>query len=392
MFGMLAGVFVDRWDRRRTMIVSDLLRAVLTLALIPAFMSKNLPAMYALGFLISTISTVFRPAEQALIPKLVPKDLLTSANSLAQTSYMLAVLVGPALAGLTMKVVGTGNEWVAFIVDSVSFVISGIAIWLIVVPKEDPRTAEDASRIAGLGPVRQVWHELMVGLKMLVLNRTISTLAVISAIVMLGIGAVNVLWVVYLKAKFGVEGSELAWRLGLLDIAFAVGMIIASVLVGNFLSHVAPKWFIAGSLLGVGIFLIIFAYLPDYWTFMVASIGLGAFVAPINTGVSTLLQVVVPNNQLGRVSGGLGTVTEATTLISMSLAGVLGATLGIPTVFVLCGLICASMGLSSWALLPAVTLKDKPEEAVPPMEVVPLGPVSLEPAVVEEASERLVTT
>src|SRR5262249_49707110 len=135
----------------------------------------------------------------------------------------------------------------AFIADSASFIISAIAIWLIAVPHEESLATDKSQLVTSLGPVRQVWQELMVGLKMLVLNRTVSTLTVISALTMLGVGAVNVLWVVFLKTKFGFEGSELAWRLGLLDIAFAVGMIIASVLVGNVLSHLAPKWFIAGS-------------------------------------------------------------------------------------------------------------------------------------------------
>src|SRR5438270_270731 len=127
--------------------------------------------------------------------------------------------------------------------------------------------------------------------------------------------------------------------------------------------HLAPKWFVVASLIGVGISLAAFAYLPDYWTFMGASVVLGVFVAPINTGMGTLIQVVVPNKKLGRVNGGIGTVTEASTLISMSMAGVLGAALGIPTVFVLGGLICTEMGIASWALLPGITLKAKVEQA-----------------------------
>jgi MFS family permease len=277
---------------------------------------------------------------------------------------MLAVLLGPALAGATMKAAGTGNEWVAFIVDSASYVVSAIAIWVIAVPKDQTLGAQALAQAEAAGA--HVWHELVVGLRVLVLNRAVSTLTVISAITMLGVGAVNVLWVVFLKSKFGYEGSELAWRLGLLDIAFAVGMMAASIIAGNFLSQLAPKWFLVASLLGVGVGLVGFAYLPDYWTFMAGSIGLGFFVAPINTGVSTLVQVVVPNRQLGRVNGGMGTVVEASTLISMSMAGALGAALGIPTVFVLSGIICAAMGVVSWALLPGVTLKDKVEEAETP--------------------------
>jgi predicted MFS family arabinose efflux permease len=86
----------------------------------------------------------------------------------------------------------------------------------------------------------------------------------------------------------------------------------------------------------------------------------------MEAGISTLLQVVVPNRQLGRVGGGLTTVVEAATLVSMSLAGVLGAALGIPMLFVIGGAICVAMGVAAWSLLPAITLKDKVEEGEPP--------------------------
>src|SRR5207253_246509 len=163
-------------------------------------------------------------------------------------------------------------------------------------------------------------------------------------IAMLGVGAVNVLWVVFLKVKFGLEGPELGWRLGVMDIAFAVGMMVSSIVMGNFLSHLSPKWFVVGSLVGVGLSLAAYAYLPDYWSFMACSVVLGLFVAPVNTGVTTMVQILVPNSQLGRVNGGMGAVMEAATLLSMSLAGAFGAALGIPTVFVVGGLICAASG------------------------------------------------
>lgn len=361
LFGLLAGVFVDRWDRRRTMLVSDVLRAALTLAMIPAFMEKNLLAVYALAFIMASVSTLFDPAKNALIPSLVPKEQLLSANSLSQTSMMLAVLVGPAIAGATLKLVGPGNEWVAFVVDSLSFVVSAFSIWLISVPRDRAGAHVEGGLEANAqsSSARQVWSELLVGLKLLVLNRTISLITSIAGITMLGVGAVNVLWIVYLKDHFGFESSELAWRLSLCDIAFALGMIGVSMIVGNFLSHVAPKWFIAVSLLGVGMSLIGLMLLNDYWLFLAGNAVLGAFIAPIETGIGTLVQIAVPNEQLGRANGGISTVSNTASAASMGLAGALGAALGIPLVFVISGLICMVMGVTAWALLPAISGKDK---------------------------------
>lgn len=373
LFGMLAGVFVDRWDRRRTMLVSDVLRAGLTLALIPVFMAQNLPLMYALAFLLSTIGTLFNPAKSALIPRLVPQEQLLAANSLSQTSQMLATLAGPALAGASFQLAGPGNQWFAFLLDSVSFLVSAVAIWRIVVPAAPP-TEEAAIREASpnLGAAaRQVWSEMVVGLRAVVLNRAIAVTTLVLGVALLGVGAINVLWVVFLKQRFGYDTAELAWRVSIQDIVVGVGMIGASIVVGNFLSHVSPKWLIVVSMIGIGAAIAATGYVPDYWSITVVSLLIGIFNAPINAGVSTLVALLVPNNQLGRVSGGLGTVIDAASLTSMSMAGVLGATLGIPMVFLLAGALTVLMGLVAWVFIPAVSARPP---QVAPSETQPLPP------------------
>src|SRR3954447_16274588 len=88
IFGLLAGVFVDRWDRRRTMLVSDLIRPALTLAMIPALMSRNVWIVCAVAFLLSVVGTFFNPAKGAIIPNMVPAEHLTAANAFIQTSAM----------------------------------------------------------------------------------------------------------------------------------------------------------------------------------------------------------------------------------------------------------------------------------------------------------------
>jgi MFS family permease len=389
LFGLLAGVFVDRWDRRRTMLVSDIARAFLVLMMIPAFMASNLPALYALSFAMATFGTLFFPAKGALIPNLVPTEQLLSANSLSQTSQMLAVLFGPALAGFTLAMAGTGNEWVAFIVDAASFLVSATAIWLIRIPKYLSQPARDDEERVMAGDAsnsqnsafriphsafKRVWDELLVGLRALVLSRTMASLTIIFTITMLGVGAINVLWVIYLKTRFGFSGSELAWRLSLLDIVFAAGMILASVLMGNFMADMAPKWFIVIALIGVGVSLIIFVSVPDYWFFLVGNIIIGMFVAPIETGIGTLMQIVVPNNQLGRVGGGFTTMSDSATILSMGAAGAVGSIIGIPMVFALAGVVCVIMGVVAWFALPALTLKDKVDDVSPQAgDAVPAG-------------------
>lgn len=363
LFGLPSGVFVDRWDRRRTMLVSDVARSLLAIAFIPAFLSKNLYAMYAIGFLLASVGTLFNPAKGALIPRLVPRDQLLSANSLSQASMILSMLLGPALAGFTLGVVGSSNTWLAFLIDALSFAVSAVAIFLIRLPRKV--AAPEQAPASEEGGLRKVWQELVVGLKALFLNRTMVTLSVVFIVTMLGVGAINVLWITFLKTSFGFQTSELAWRIAVMDTGFSLGMIITTVAVGNFLSHLAPKWLIVWGLILAGLTTMVLGYIPDYWVLVADMVLVGGSVAPINSAVGTLVQIIVPNSQLGRVGGGLQTMIDSATLVSMSLAGALGAALGIPVVFLIGGLLCLAAGSLAWAFIPALTLKDKVEEPAP---------------------------
>jgi DHA3 family macrolide efflux protein-like MFS transporter len=361
LFGVLAGVFVDRWDRRLTMLASDLLRPALTLAMIPAFMTQNLWLMYLLAFTMSSVGTFFNPAKGALIPKMVEPDHLTAANALSQTSMTMAFVLGPALAGATFFLLGAGNEWWAFVLDAASFLVSAFAIWRIRLPKEATKPASETP--AGGSAFARVGKELMVGIKALAFNRVMATLSVVFAVTMLGVGALNVLWVSFLKSGFGyTDAAELGWHFAMIDVFFFTGMVLASVAVGNFLSNRPPKDFIVWGLILAGACTLPLGYLPNYWLVVAAMFLVGLSVAPINTGVMTLMQIVVPNNQLGRVGGGIGTISDTATLGSMALAGVLGSVLGIPLVFFLAGLMCILGGTVALLALPSLTLKDAPTE------------------------------
>jgi DHA3 family macrolide efflux protein-like MFS transporter len=365
LFGVLAGVFVDRWDRRRTMLASDLIRFILVLGFIPAFLGHQLLLIYALAFVLSAVGTLFVPAKGALIPWLVPDEQLTAANALSQTSQMLAQFAGPALAGATFAAVGAGNQWIAFAVDACTFLASAFTIWLIRVPRTLAARPTAPSAANQGEAVRQVWRDLLVGLRALVLNSTVATLAAVFTVLNLGLGAINVLWVVFLRTQFHFTDTDLAWRLSVIDIAFAGGMILSSIIIGNVAAQLAPKRLIVPGLIVGGLILGSVGYLPDYWLLVGAMAGVGLFVAPIMTGTQTLIQIVVPNSQLGRVGGGMGTASDTATLVSMGLAGVLGGILGLPLVFLLGGLLCALAGVLGWVRLPMITLRDRVVDAPP---------------------------
>ena len=128
VFGLPAGVLVDRWDRRRLMIATDIARAVLVLGGLFVRDAGTIWILYVVGFSVSVASRFFFPARAALIPALVSEKELVAANGLSQLTETASLLIGPALAGLT---IGLWGEGVAFVADSFSFLVSAAAIWSI---------------------------------------------------------------------------------------------------------------------------------------------------------------------------------------------------------------------------------------------------------------------
>jgi MFS family permease len=136
--GSVAGVFVDRWDRQRTMVAADLLRAAALLPLLVA--PTNLGAIYAIAAVQGTIGLFFSPAEGALLPQLVGEERLVTANALNALNDNLGMLAGPALGALLYAETGIGGVVLA---DAATYLGSALLIGLI---RDGGRRTEDGSR------------------------------------------------------------------------------------------------------------------------------------------------------------------------------------------------------------------------------------------------------
>ena len=104
--GLFAGAYVDRADRRRIMLASDLLRAIVVLGFVLVGSADRLWLLFLFAFVQSSIGTFFAPARGAVIPKVVPSEGLLAANSVAQATRVIAGIVGAGLAGLIIGLAG----------------------------------------------------------------------------------------------------------------------------------------------------------------------------------------------------------------------------------------------------------------------------------------------
>ena len=139
----IAGTFVDRWDHKEVMVVSDILRAAIVLIL-PVAAVTNIILVYPLIFLVTTISVFFRPARVAILPRIVPEEDLLSANSALWVGETIADVIGYPLAGIFVALLGSAVP-LAFWVDSATYLASAALLGTIVVnapPVRDRRRHE----------------------------------------------------------------------------------------------------------------------------------------------------------------------------------------------------------------------------------------------------------
>ena len=336
IFGLISGVFVDRWNRKRIMVISDLLRGLLVLGFILVRRPEDVWMFYLLGFLQAAVGTFFDPAKSAMIPTLVEPDALLAANALSQTTRVVTGVVGSALAGILVG--AAGGAWPAFTLDAMSFFVSALLVSRI--------TAVQPAGAAA-GGVKHTLAQLVEGLRYLAGHRILVGVMTTFAVTMLGLGAVNVLIVPFLVNLLRVPTQVL----GLIDTAQVVGMVLGSGLVAALAARFKAPRIIVWGIMFVGLFVGLFGASHTVWISLVCLFFVGLFLTPVQAASSTLLQLYIPNDKRGRASAAMSTVITLASVISMGLSGVLGDALGVRQVFYLSGLITILAGLLAAVLM-----------------------------------------
>ena len=323
--GLLAGTYVDRFDRRRIMLASDLLRAVVVLGFILVGSAANLWLLYVLAFVQSAVGTFFAPARGAVIPRVVPTSGLLAANSLAQATRVVSGVVGAAAAGLIVGVAGT--FWPAFVLDAASFLASFVII---------SRLPGAAGRIEAAGDAAAgVGGALLVGLRTIARSRVLVTTIVTLAVSMLGLGAVNVLFVPFVVDILAVGP---AW-LGPVELAQSSSMILASGLIAILARRLSPSAIVTIGTAGVAVTIALAGTVSAIWQLLFLMFVVGWFIVPLQASIVTILQTSTPDAERGRVMAVLQAAMSAASVLSMGFAGIAGDIVGIREVFVLAGAI-----------------------------------------------------
>jgi MFS family permease len=223
LFSSLAGVFVDRWDRKRTLVLTNLAQGAVLPLLLLVHSPSQLWLLYLVAFAQTALGLFLQPAESALVPRLVGEQRLLAANSLLAFNWELTRLVAPPLGGLLMGLLGLGS---VVLFDSLSFLLAGALLVLVSVPAAPEGQAPGA---AEHGDLATVGRELAAGLRLAWRDRLIGALFLIVATSMISEGIGNVLGFPWLKEVLHGGALERGW----LASAQAVGGVLGGLAIGR---------------------------------------------------------------------------------------------------------------------------------------------------------------
>ncbi len=351
LVGPIAGVFVDRWNPRRTMMTTDALRAVLIALLLLNADLVPLPfmpgghlsvvgqliAIYAVVFLAAVCSQFFNPARSVMIADVVDSVHLAQAGSLGQVTFALATIAGPPLAAPLLFAFGV--QW-ALLINALSFVVSFLAVATIrsgkarraatdIAAARGQQAAEGGTRPSG------VLGEFGQGLRFFLANRILVVLVVAAMIASLGAGALNALDVFFITRDLHAP----AQLYGFAGTAYAGGVLLGAILGGVVAVRVGLLRMVWLSLLWMGAGLFVFSRMTSFPPALIVLLLTGIGQATLNVSLGPLLIQITPINLLGRVSALLNPLVTAASLISIALAGYLASS-------VLAGLRVSAAGMA----------------------------------------------
>jgi MFS family permease len=315
--GPLAGVFVDRSDKRRMLLATDAVRAVLIAGLLGSTgivggfhpsLQIQLGSIYAVVFMTTAAAQFFGPARYALIRDVVPEAERPRATSLSQVNSSVSSIVGPPLAVPVLFVLGI--QW-ALIADALSFALSFTLISLVKAPP--------AARSTDSGQTPSFFRELGDGLRFAATSQVARALLVSIFIVMLGAGALNALDIFFVIHNLSASPN----LYGFLSAAMGIGVLAGAVLAGGAAGRLGLHRVFSMSLLTMGLLLLIYARMTTFIGAVIVLFLAGFPQAAVNVVAAPILLAAVPRALIGRVFALVQPIASIAGIISTAGAGYL---------------------------------------------------------------------
>lgn len=381
LFSAVAGVYVDRLDRRHILIATNLLRAAAFALMLLA--GDNVAIIYALNIFVATVTTFFAPAEASMIPILVPRSQLIAANGLFTLTLNGAFALGFALVG-PLVVTVAGPEVLLAVVGAFYLVAAGFCFTL-------PKTPVAPGQVSATGAVGDVERalgstvaQLREGLGYIHDHRSITWSLIYLAIGAGLIGVLGVLGPAFATTALGLDPKDFI----IVVLPLGIGIVMGVLILGRAEQFVARRRLIEGGLLALGILLVVLSLAGPITRFLqgVGSstgsvIDLSALVSMLSVVVAiafcagvayafvlipsqTQLQVELPEDVRGRVFGVLNTLVSVASFVPIIAIGPIADVVGTQVVILSIGVLVFISGLASVVMRQPPT----PEPATPAIE------------------------
>jgi MFS transporter, DHA3 family, macrolide efflux protein len=315
LIGPLAGVFVDRWSPKRTLVTSDFARALLALGLVVAGAPWHI---YMVFFALSTFSSFFLPARSVVLPQIVPMEGLMSANAVMQQTAQMLQIASPAIAG---ALAGWTGPNVCYYLDSGSFIFSGLMIAAMTIPARPAHASRQ---------VESVLKDLLSGTRFILGHPVISFVIVSIAAGTFAMSAFGSLNAVFVR---DVLHSN-SYLFGTLGSLIGVGMLSGGFVVTPLARRIQQKaHLVTVGILLCGISIGAIALIPKDLVAMIGCLGIGVGASLMIIAATSLMQGQVPHEIRGRVSSSLMSLISISQGIALLFAGDLAFRFGILSVF-----------------------------------------------------------
>ncbi len=357
-FSALAGVFVDRFNKRYILIATNLLRALLVPWLI--FMGGlpvgfALPIIFLITCVFSTISQFFGPAEGSLLPILVAPNQLTRANSFFQITFFGSMFVGfSILAPLLPRIIGPENLFIAI---SVLYGVCFLLVWWLPNNIEKPPVQNENAR----SMISNLWSELKEGWSFIRREGQVWLAIIYLSTVQTALFIMTAIGIPYIGQKgLGQPQGDIIYILA----PMSVGLGISVAVINKFINSKNRSRILVWATVFLGINLVIVGLVKpvaDLWinvfspgvpiggpflnaVLIIFSIPFGFLIGVLNISSLTILQENSPREIVGRVFAAYFTFANLVTIFPLIFAGALGDLIGLVPVFILVGLTVSSVG------------------------------------------------
>ncbi len=341
----IAGTFVDRWDRKEVLVVSDILRAAVVL-LIPVAAVVNVVLVYPLIFTVTSISIFFRPARVAIMPQLVERDELITANSAMWVGETIADVLAYPLAGLFVASLMSALP-LAFWLDAMTYLASAVLIATIVVrPRADAKAGETDEEKGVLKEMREGWRFLR--------NETVLLANTIQAsIAQFTVGIMTVLTVIYCYEVFRDHPLGYSGVWGFLEAGTGAGNIVGGFVIGLIGSRAAKGRMIIAGYAALGLLTFLLAITDHVGIAIGLAFGSGVANMVFLIPSQALFQERTPSALLGRVVSFRFALVYGSMTVAMGVGSLMIIAVPATAVIAFFGLVTLVTGLAGW-FVPAI--------------------------------------